>query len=511
MSETTSRFGIPFPSRHADPWYEDFLNFATQLDAELFALHEDRNLAAIGGGTVAWNATTGVLSWTSDIVFVSPTFGVRMILAAGSSAAIADGQFANVTLTRGAVAQSAVTLSVAQAVDVDGSEKQFAYRSGTKIYLFTGLVLDDGDSTATGIAPGGGGGGGGGYTRADHPTGLDITAGYTRYYTDQELQFGDTGQVAFLYFDSGGGFDGLALNLAAAGMDSLFLLGGLQCVSGVGTGVERGGTGQFSELMFGGVKAGPGFGTGGDTDLYGLFLSFDNTGTPLSGSAKAAMIEVSVEGSVADTGGGYAGFTARMNANPGSAFASAFNVIGVWDLAADIDSGLPIRLRTNASFVDLKSVEVATKANLYADTTDGVVQLTLDGKPLAHMDRHFSLAAREAVANPDGTVAIGQIAFDGSRLKAAQGLTVYFDVIAAVTAAVTGTVQLYNLTDGEVVSTHSTIVSTAPTKYRNTVTVGSGVGELKLADKVYEVRASVTGSTAADILYVGQAYLRIEV
>lgn len=112
-----------------------------------------------------------------------------------------------------------------------------------------------------------------------------------------------------------------------------------------------------------------------------------------------------------------------------------------------------------------------------------------------------------SVANPDGTVVIGQFEFDASLYTLTN---YYFRVTASVTAGQTGTVSIYNLTDGEPVTAGSlTWVETAPTPKSGTLTKGSAAGNLKDSPKVYEVRASVTGSTVAHILTVGSTSIQM--
>lgn len=123
-------------------------------------------------------------------------------------------------------------------------------------------------------------------------------------------------------------------------------------------------------------------------------------------------------------------------------------------------------------------------------------------------EQQQQLASNEVVENPSGTVAIGQFAFDAS-LYDDRYATFRLRVVASVSAAVTGTVTLYNLTDAETVATIATITSTAPTKYDAALTVGVAAGNLKTSEKIYEVRASVTGSTSADIITVGGAFMSL--
>lgn len=129
----------------------------------------------------------------------------------------------------------------------------------------------------------------------------------------------------------------------------------------------------------------------------------------------------------------------------------------------------------------------------------------------ARPEQQQQIASNEVVENPSGTVSIGQFAFDASLYSKGDSRysTFRLRVVASVSAAVTGTVTLYNLTDGETVATISTITNTAPTKYDAALTVGVAAGNLKTSEKIYEVRASVTGTTSADIITVGGAFLSL--
>lgn len=121
---------------------------------------------------------------------------------------------------------------------------------------------------------------------------------------------------------------------------------------------------------------------------------------------------------------------------------------------------------------------------------------------------HITLIESASVDNPGGIQALGQVSLSGSSL-AKPGSTLTFGGVMNVSdGALTGTVQLYNVTDGEAVTLAVLNTSSvAPDTQQATLTVGTGAGEFKPGVRVYEVRISVTGTDASDILSVGSVYL----
>lgn len=163
MPDTTPRMAHPIPSREMDPWYDAFVDFANALDSSEYAYREDRNAIFSGGGTLAWNATTGVLSWDANISILAAVTGYLWQIPAGSDVIdSAEGIIFYVTLDRGPGSNSNVAIATANKLGSISPDNVMviAVRIGTTLYFRTGLVLEDG-ATATGIMPGGGGGVGG--------------------------------------------------------------------------------------------------------------------------------------------------------------------------------------------------------------------------------------------------------------------------------------------------------------------------------------------------------------
>jgi hypothetical protein len=106
-----------------------------------------------------------------------------------------------------------------------------------------------------------------------------------------------------------------------------------------------------------------------------------------------------------------------------------------------------------------------------------------------------------------GTLAVGRFAFNPTEWPAT---AFYFGAVFSVTnALITGTILLWNITDGEQVTfTTLTTSSLAPVKQQSVaLTVGGAPGNLKNAEKIYEIRMSVTGFAPIDIVNLGTAYL----
>lgn len=122
----------------------------------------------------------------------------------------------------------------------------------------------------------------------------------------------------------------------------------------------------------------------------------------------------------------------------------------------------------------------------------------------------WTLVETASVDNPGGTQALGQFNF----LPTFLGITANYRLQATFSTSkgsITGSVQLYNVTDGEAVTGGLLQTSsTSPTTEVGVVlTVGSAAGNLKDTSKLYEIRASVTGSDATDILSIGSVALSI--
>lgn len=137
----------PYPSKDADPWFDGFEDMTGAMDASGYASREDRNILISGGGTVSFVASSGLITWSQPIVFMSPIAGFKLTLGAGS-ATLADGAVLYVNVTRSPTGNTSLSPLVASQVPNTDSAMLVAIRSGSAVYFRNGSQVSDGQSTS---------------------------------------------------------------------------------------------------------------------------------------------------------------------------------------------------------------------------------------------------------------------------------------------------------------------------------------------------------------------------
>lgn len=156
MTDSSPRMQWPYPAENADPWLDDFRAFIAALDASGFASREDRNLLIMGGGTISWNGTTGVLTWTAAIEFLSPNTGFLNQIPAGN-VTLTDGQIVRGNLARALGGNASMAVAAAGFALSNDNSIVVCIRRGTNLYWRNGLVMADGDEVVNiGSTQGGG-------------------------------------------------------------------------------------------------------------------------------------------------------------------------------------------------------------------------------------------------------------------------------------------------------------------------------------------------------------------
>lgn len=150
MASNTPRMNWPFPSEFATPWYKALEDYSNALDASGYAAREDRHLTVRGGGTISWDATTGVLTWTDPIQIVSPIAGFILSVPA-ASVTIAEGQFLYATLVRAPTRNLNVEVAVGNQVPNTDVDLLLTIRVGSSLYWISGAEQGSGE-TMPGVA-----------------------------------------------------------------------------------------------------------------------------------------------------------------------------------------------------------------------------------------------------------------------------------------------------------------------------------------------------------------------
>lgn len=143
------RLNWPFPNEDQDPWFEKFRAFITAVDASFFTTREDKNFVLFGGGTVSFNATTGVLSWTSPLEAVAATTGFHWLIpapATAGSVTLQDGEFFFVELTRAPQSIQSLATIAGSRINTNDNSLVLAQRVGSAVIFRNGEVIGDGQS-----------------------------------------------------------------------------------------------------------------------------------------------------------------------------------------------------------------------------------------------------------------------------------------------------------------------------------------------------------------------------
>lgn len=152
MSEITDRMKLVYPSVDDESWHPLIESMMNSIDVELFELIEQSNVMMLGGGNLSWTLSTQLLEWDEDIVFVVPSSGVVQRIAP-SSLEIAESEFVVVELVFEPVTSTLVGMFAAASLGVSGQSKVVAFRDGDEVKFITGLNLEPGDTSESGVLP----------------------------------------------------------------------------------------------------------------------------------------------------------------------------------------------------------------------------------------------------------------------------------------------------------------------------------------------------------------------
>jgi hypothetical protein len=151
----TQRMKWPYPAENTEPHFDALVSFFTQQDASGYAAREDRHIICQKGGPITFNATTGVLSWGSDIEILAAITGFNWRILTGQ-VTVDDAELVYVDLVRAPTQNRTVAPIVAGQVPSTDTALIIGIRRGNKFYFRSGALLGSGE-TLDDIAPGGAG------------------------------------------------------------------------------------------------------------------------------------------------------------------------------------------------------------------------------------------------------------------------------------------------------------------------------------------------------------------
>lgn len=142
----TPRMSWPFPARFEEPYFEAIEAYFAAADASGYAAREDRHLVLSGGGTISWDATLGVLTWTEDLQILAAITGFQWTIQGPGQITIDIGQMVYVNLVRAPTVNQTVTLQAGNQVPNTDNALLIAVRIGSNLWFINGGVITDGGS-----------------------------------------------------------------------------------------------------------------------------------------------------------------------------------------------------------------------------------------------------------------------------------------------------------------------------------------------------------------------------
>lgn len=83
MALSSTYMKYSYPDEYANPFWDDFEALVRQVDKASFMSKLKSNLLIGDGGTVSFNSTSGIISWTGDFVIPMPHFGFKLTVSYG--------------------------------------------------------------------------------------------------------------------------------------------------------------------------------------------------------------------------------------------------------------------------------------------------------------------------------------------------------------------------------------------------------------------------------------------
>lgn len=156
MADLTPQNAFPIPAEFEEPYYPTIKSYFLANDMAIWALSENDNLIWSGGGTFSWNASSGLLSWSSQIEIRTKTTPYKVIIsgppAPGGQTTLNDGECAYFQLPRLLIRDQLIPipLTVGPLSLIPGVRlhdiKLLATRVGNTVFFPNGQSINDGES-----------------------------------------------------------------------------------------------------------------------------------------------------------------------------------------------------------------------------------------------------------------------------------------------------------------------------------------------------------------------------
>ena len=131
----TPRMGYIYEPQGEPTWYQTFVAFMNQLDADEYASFEDPLLMLSGGGMITLDTGTDELTWTEDFELVSMLTGGVITIEAGTLAGMEAGKIAYVEVARPITSNQVKTLAITDTIRENRNYVFIALRKSDSVYF----------------------------------------------------------------------------------------------------------------------------------------------------------------------------------------------------------------------------------------------------------------------------------------------------------------------------------------------------------------------------------------
>ena len=161
----TSRMGYIYEPQGEPTWFQTFVAFMNQLDADEYASFEDPLLMLTGGGMITLDTGTDELTWTEDFTLMSMLTGGLITIEPGTLAGFEAGKIAYIDVSRPMTGSQIKTMAVTDSIRDNRNYVFIAIRRGNSVYFrnhsdrqaFSGFDYRGASKVTTGSAASGGG------------------------------------------------------------------------------------------------------------------------------------------------------------------------------------------------------------------------------------------------------------------------------------------------------------------------------------------------------------------
>ena len=145
MANTTFN-NFPFPNEGQDPHYQTLKSYYNMNDQLMYNNKLRSYFILAGGGSLSFSSSTGLFTWTEDLVVKDAISGYLNVIKYGTDgltreANLQDGQMIYIEFPTQITSNRELNAKVADSLNENNNFFVFGFRYDVKLYLQNGIIL----------------------------------------------------------------------------------------------------------------------------------------------------------------------------------------------------------------------------------------------------------------------------------------------------------------------------------------------------------------------------------